>query len=164
MRARLAALPALLLVAIAIWEIVATRAHARSVPDDAAWEKAAAIVRAGHRPGDLIVFAPAWNDPVGRLHLGDLISIEMAARMDADRYGRIWELSIRGANAPEVAGLAPVEEHLGEVEVRRYERAPAVVLAELTTARTDTPGARTDLVEVAFEPHRCVVVAVAGGD
>ena len=58
-----------------------------------------------HHAGDLIVFAPAWVDPVGRLHLGDLIPIEMAARMDADRYGTIWELSIRGARAPETRGL-----------------------------------------------------------
>nr|MDQ3370702.1 hypothetical protein [Myxococcota bacterium] len=80
---------AVVLVAIAIWEIVATRVAARSVPDDAAWRQAAAVVRAAHQPGDLLVFAPGWVDPTGRMHLGDLIPVEMAARLDAARYGRI---------------------------------------------------------------------------
>ncbi|MBV8760695.1 MAG: hypothetical protein JO257_25605, partial [Deltaproteobacteria bacterium] len=98
MRARvLAAIPAVLLVLVSLWETVAARRDATSVPDDAAWTAAEHVVRADYRPGDLIVFAPPWVDPVGRLHLGDLIPVEMAARMDDARYGRIWELSIRGA-------------------------------------------------------------------
>ncbi len=41
-------------------------------PTDADWDAAAAAVRAGFRPGDLIVAAPAWADPILRVHLGDL--------------------------------------------------------------------------------------------
>jgi hypothetical protein len=87
----------------------------------------------------------------------------MAARMDAARYGRIWELSIRGAIARDVVGLVPVEEHPGAVEVRRYERAPAVVVADITVARSEGGGARVELAEVAFEPHRCVLVSAPAG-
>jgi len=105
-----AAVPAILLVLVAVWEIAATRCDAHAVPGDDAWKDAAAVVRAGYRPGDLIVFAPEWADPIGRLHLGDLIPVELAARMDAARFGRIWEVSIRGAHHAEVAGLAPVAE------------------------------------------------------
>jgi hypothetical protein len=36
---RLAAVPALLLVVVAIWEIVATRVHASSVPGDDEWAR-----------------------------------------------------------------------------------------------------------------------------
>jgi hypothetical protein len=43
-----AAAPALLLIAIAGWEVCAAR------------REAAAEVRGGYRPGDLIVFAPGW--------------------------------------------------------------------------------------------------------
>ncbi|MBS1123933.1 MAG: hypothetical protein H6Q90_6161 [Deltaproteobacteria bacterium] len=160
---RLAALPATVLVVVALWEIIATRQQAAAVPADDAWASAAAVVRVGHRPGDLIVFAPDWADPIGRLHLGDLIPVEMAARMDAARYGRIWELSIRGAHAKDVTGLVPTEERdVGGVAVRRYDRAPAVVLADvrevLSTARSTGGGPRVELAEVGFEPHRCVVV------
>jgi hypothetical protein len=160
---RLAAIPALVLVAVALTEIVATRRQAAAVPGDEAWARAAAVVRAGHRPGDLIVFAPDWADPIGRLHLGDLISLDMAGRMDAARYGRIWELAIRGAHARDVAGLVPVEERDEEgVAIRRYERTPAVILADvrdaLATARTIGGVARLELAEVGFEPHRCILV------
>src|SRR3954469_14979043 len=69
----LAAVPALLLVMISLWEIWATRHDAGAVPGDDAWDSATVSVRNQYRRGDLIVFAPDWVDPVGRLHLGDLI-------------------------------------------------------------------------------------------
>lgn len=151
---RLGAIPAALLVIIACWEIVATRCQATSVPGDDAWHDAATYVRGKWQPGDLIVFAPGWVDPVGRLHLGDLIPVEMAARMSAAKYARIWELSIRGATAPDVRGLTPVEERPGPVVVKRYEQKPAEVVGDLLAA------GRVDVVEAGFEPHRCMVIAV----
>ena len=160
MRARLlAAIPAVFLVLVSLWEVVATRLDATSVPGDDAWERAAQIVRSQHQAGDLIVFAPEWADPVGRLHLGDLIPIEMAGRMDAARYGRIWELSIRGARAPETAGLpAAFAQDVGGVIVRRFERTPAVVVSDVLAS-----GQPVTLAEVGFEPHRCIQVVPSPG-
>ena len=160
--------PALLLLVIAGWELVATRHAATSVPDDAAWARAAEVVRAGHQPGDLILFAPRWVDPVGRMHLGDLMPIAMAARMDAARYGRIWELSIRGARAPETAGLSPVEtSDRGGVTVRRFERPPAIVLADVRervlAAKAELVTPRVELAEVGYEPHRCILAVPPAG-
>jgi hypothetical protein len=165
----LGVVPALLLVVIATWEVCATPRDASSVPDDGAWEKASAVVRAGYQPGDLIVFAPAWNDPVGRLHLGDLIPVDMAARMDAARYGRIWEVSIRGARAKETAGLAPQEIITGHgITIRFFSREPTPVLADLRDAVAAVKvegGARPslELAEVGFEPHRCLQIVPAPG-
>lgn len=168
-RARpVAVLPAALLVVVALWEIVATRCDATSVPGDDAWRDAAAEVRAGFRPGDLIVFAPDWVDPTGRLHLGDLIPVDVAARMDAAKFGRIWELSIRGAHHPDTAGLAPASEqtHAG-VTVRRFERTPVTVLADVRdrlAGAVSTGGAPTlELAEVGFAPHRCIQVTPTPG-
>ena len=161
-------MPALLLVAIALWEVCAARRDAGAVPGDAAWRVAGERVRAGFRPGDLIVFAPAWIDPVGRRELGDLIPIEAAARMDAARYGRIWELAIRGARSPDTAGLAAVatEDH-GGVVVRRYERAPVIVVGDviehLATAISDGPRPTLELTEVGFAPHRCLQISPPPG-
>ena len=172
-RARLAAVPAVLLVAIALWEAIAAQRAGAGVPGDEAWARAAQVVRGAHRPGDLIVFAPDWIDPVGRLHLGDLIPIEMAARMDAARYGRIWELSIRGARSPDRSGLAPAETFdAGGVTVRYFERAPAEVLADLRERlpmmRSEAAGApqrppTVELAEVGFAPHRCILVVPRPG-
>jgi hypothetical protein len=164
------AIPAVLLVAIALWEIFATLRAPGGVPDDAAWSSAAKVVRAGFQKGDLIVFAPDWVDPVGRMHLGDLITIDDAARMDPAKYGRIWELAIRGAHSPDTVGLAPtfVRDEDG-VEIRRYERTPVTVLADLRelfgTAKIDGAGRATwELAEVGFAPHRCIQAVPGSSD
>ena len=160
-----AAVPAILLVLIAVWEIAATRCNAHAVPGDDAWKEAAGVVRAGYQPGDLIVFAPEWADPIGRLHLGDLIPVDTAARMDAARFGRIWEVSIRGAHHGDVAGLAPIaEDDRGGVRVARYERAPAVVISDLRDKLAGVQpsgggrGPTLELAEVGFAPHRCIQI------
>ena len=155
-----AALPAVVLVAVCIWEIAVIVRAGDDVGSDADWDRAAAAVRADHEPGDLITFAPRWIDPTGRLHLGDLISLDMAGRMDGARYGRIWELSIRGAHAPETRGLEPAwTGHFGPVTVRRFEHEPARVLSDfvslLGTASRSGVVARV-FEEVGFEPHQCV--------
>ncbi len=157
--------PAIVVVLVALWEIFATRHAATSVPDDDAWADAARTVRSQYQQGDLIVFAPDWVDPVGRLHLGDLIPIDVAARMDAARFGRIWEVSIRGARSPDTAGLMPnqVTKRYG-IEIRTYERPPVEVLADLrdrvstATVLKGGRGPSLELVEVGFAPHRCIQV------
>jgi len=156
----LAAAPALLLVIVALWEIVETVRATRSVPDDVAWERAAQIVRGRFHPGELIVFAPGWADPIGRLHLGDLIPVETAARMDDAKFGTIWELSIRGAHAPDVAGLHADWEVGGDVEVRRFHQAAVEVvddvLEHLAELKSDGVKPTLELAEVGFAPHRCL--------
>lgn len=97
-------------------------------PTDRDWRALAAEVRAGFQPGDLIVAAPAWADPLLRMHLGDLIPIAVAGRLDAARFGRIWEISQRGARAGETAGghIVQSSRH-GALTLRRYERPAARV-------------------------------------
>jgi hypothetical protein len=97
-------------------------------PTDGDWRAAAREVRAGFRPGDLIVAAPAWADSILRVHLGDLIPVEVAGRLDDDRFARVWEVSQRGARAPAGAqGDVVAERRFGALTVRRVERpAPAV--------------------------------------
>lgn len=155
MRAGLAALlPAALLLIVSVWEIGATARAPGGVPGDGDWARAAAAVRERKAPGELVVFAPRWVDPVGRLHAGDLLSVEDAARMDAARYSAIWELSIRGARAPETRGLrAASTERFGGVTVRRYEQEPVVVVSDLVAL---APPGKVVLAEVGFAPHRCV--------
>jgi hypothetical protein len=163
-------IPAALLIVAAVWSTCRIGAAADGVPPDEAWQRAAAAVRAQHQRGDLVVFAPGWIDPVGRMVLGDLIPVEMAARLDADRYAVIWELAIRGERSAETAGLrAESEVDVGGVVVRRFVREPAVVVtdlvAELARARIEGPRARgpsVEIAEVGFEPRRCIVVGAVG--
>jgi hypothetical protein len=165
----IAVVPALLLVVLSLWEVCATPRHASDVPNDRTWARAEDIVRAGYQPGDLIVFAPEWVDPVGRYHLGDLIPIEMAGRMDAARYGRIWELSIRDAHAPETAGLIPATTRVvNGITVRSFVRTPVTVVSDvrdqLASVRVEGGSRPTlELAEVGFAPHRCLQVIPAPG-
>jgi hypothetical protein len=138
------------------------------VPGDDGWRRAAAVIRERLQPGDLIVFAPRWVDPVGRMHLGDLIPVADAARMDAARFATIWELSIRGARAPETAGLTQADtREVGGGTVRRVTQAPAQVVTDFVAsaarARSDRGGVTAVLAEVGFEPHRCIQVVPPPG-
>src|SRR6516165_5176941 len=94
-RAGLVAVAAVSLLAVV--ETATALIAPRLAPTDADWAAAAAAVRAGFRPGDLIVAAPAWADPVLRVHLGDLIPPEVEGRLDDERFARVWEVGQRGA-------------------------------------------------------------------
>ncbi len=156
--------PAAVLVLVSLWEVLAVARAGDDTGTDAEWARAADIVRSRYQPGDLITFAPDWIDPVGRLHLGDLIPVDVAARMDADRYARVWQLSIRGARSADVRGARRTwSQSFGGVTAALYEREPAVVLYdfvdELPAARREslrTGPPAEDIEEVGFEPHRCV--------
>ncbi|MGB3050480.1 MAG: hypothetical protein WBB42_05745 [Polyangiales bacterium] len=88
-----------LIVALAVFELVAHPMIRAATPSDESWEAAAAFVRARYRSSDRIVGAPAWVDPIVRNQLGDLLSLRMAAPPDPAGIDRLWELSIRGARS-----------------------------------------------------------------
>jgi hypothetical protein len=116
-------------------------------PTDADWDAAAAAVRAGFRPGDLIVAAPGWADPILRVHLGDLIPAEVAARMDDDRFGRIWEVGQRGAHAAAAQGATATvarDERFGRLRVRLLERPAEAVTYDFVTHQADARVTRRD--------------------
>lgn len=160
--------PAAALVLLAVWEVWVTLAVPREVASDGDWAAAAAEVRAGFRPGDLIVFAPAWADPIGRRELGDLIPLDDAARMDSARFARIWEVSLRGASNSEAARAHRVSSHgHGGVRVRLFEQTPVKVktdfVAQATIARFEGGSGVPIVEEVGFQPHKCLRVEPAPG-
>jgi hypothetical protein len=128
--------PVYLAAALALLALVET-ANALLAPlrvaSDGDWTGAAAEVRKDFREGDLIVFAPYWADQRGRAHLGDLVTVEMAGHSDADRYSRVWELSIRGEHHREAAGkLVKTSEH-GKVTIRLFEKPAEHVSFDFTS-------------------------------
>jgi hypothetical protein len=120
-------------------------------PATADWQAAAELVRGDFRKGDLIVAAPVWADPVMRLHLGDLIPLAVAGRLDDAPFGRVWEIGQRGEHAPEAEiGTLALSRRFGALTVRRIERQPAVVTydfvarwSDATLSRVDSKGAVT---------------------
>jgi hypothetical protein len=135
-RAGLAVLAAVSLLAI-VESATALVAPYRA-PTDADWRAAAAEIRGGFRAGDLIVAAPAWADSILRVHLGDLIPVEVAGRLDDERFGRVWEVSQRGARADAAArGAVAAERRFGALTVRRIERRPAAISYDFVARWSD---------------------------
>jgi hypothetical protein len=151
--------PALLascaLAVIAIWEIAVMARSKSAAPTDADWQAAAKLVDSEWQDGDLVVFAPAWVDPVGRRWLGHRLTLADAGRMDAEHYTRIWELSIRGAWAPELGHWdeAELERDFGAVHVRRKKQPGATVTWRLHEGAPVT--------EVDFRPRQCMRISGA---
>lgn len=146
---------ALLVALLGAGEIGSQWVTASRVPSDDEWRAAAAYVRANHLPDDGIVFAPSWVDPIGRLHVGDLVSVEEAARPDRSRQGRIWEVSNRGAEHPEARGRVAESRVFGRVRVRRIERRAAQVLYDFSASAPE----RRRVAEVDFRPYSCLHAA-----
>jgi uncharacterized Zn-binding protein involved in type VI secretion len=132
-------------VALALIETAVAVIAPLRAPTDANWAAAERDVRAGFQPGDLIVAAPAWADPVMRMHLGDLIPLATAGRMDGARYGRVWEIDQRGARAPEGRdGRVVAETRHGALTVRRVERIGAAVSYDFLARWNDAHVSRVD--------------------
>jgi hypothetical protein len=135
----------IVLASLAVVETTVALVAPALAPTDADWDAAAAAVRAGFRPGDLIVAAPGWADPILRVHLGDLIPPEVAARMDDDRFGRVWEVSQRGAHTPAARGATVArDERYGHLRVRLLERPAETVSYDFVARGADARVTRRD--------------------
>lgn len=124
---------------IGVWELGAHLVQTRSVVSAEEWTQARAAVESEWKPGDLVVFAPEWADPLGREYFGPtLAGTHEEARPDESRYPRAFEVSIRGKHAPELAGWPQRERRkVGPVTITLLENpSPARVLDDLVTHAT----------------------------
>jgi hypothetical protein len=163
--------PAAVIAIVALGELYSACGYQGAGADEEDWQAVRELFAERHRPGELIVFAPGWIDPLGRHHLGDSMTVEMAARMDAARFPVIWEVSQGGAEAPEVQGKSADDTwELGDLRVRRFERVARQLVYDFTSevagARIEGPAVGRParrLEEVGFEPHYCVRAEVRPG-
>jgi hypothetical protein len=134
-RRRVPVVVAVLVLLLALAESVNAVVAPMRAPTDKDWTSAAAAVRAGFHPGDLVVAAPGWADPILRSKLGDLVPLAVAGRMDAARYGRVWEISQRGAHAAESVGatVATASKH-GRLTVTLWHKPAATVTFDFVAA------------------------------
>lgn len=128
----------LVLAAIPVVGVAELALHAKQtssdIVPDSDWTAARDAVKAEIKPDDLVLFAPFWADPLGRRFFGDeLAGIDREARPDETRFARAFEVSIRGARRPELAGWKKVSEKtVGKVTVGLYENpAPAKPITDL---------------------------------
>lgn len=125
----------ILLCVLGLGEILADRIQRSRVPTRQDWEAAARAVRQAHRPGELIVTAPGWADPLGRLVLGDLMTLDDVTRPDAATYAAIYELSLRGArHADTRRARVDWRRTFGRITATRYVQTPAQVTTDFYEA------------------------------
>lgn len=120
-------------IAIAVVEVIGHFVVQARVVTDEDWHRAAVRVREQWQPGDLIVAAPEWTDPLVRRELGDQIRVADAGRSDQARYRRLWAMSVRGhrpAQAPD--GAPEFDEQVGPVRILRWALDPARVLYDFS--------------------------------
>ncbi len=121
---------------VGLLELLLHMGQMGSVVPVADYAGAKTIITQDLKPDDLVLFAPAWNDPVGRETLGnDVITLERAAFPDVSRFPRAYEVSIRGASRPETKDWKVLSERSsGKVTVRLRENPhPVHVLSDLVT-------------------------------
>ena len=121
---------------VGLGEFVAHEVQIHSVVTDDEWKQARAAVESEYKPGDLVVFAPDWTDPLGREFFGDALApTANEGRPDETRFARAFEVSIKGAHAPELAGWSPhATRKVGSVTITTLENpSPAHLLDDLVT-------------------------------
>ncbi|MBK6846633.1 MAG: hypothetical protein IPG96_03480 [Proteobacteria bacterium] len=124
------------LVVLLAWEITATlRQHQHATPA-ADWQTAGQALRRLHRAGEPVLVAPEWARPLAYAQLSGVIDLERATLSDLDRFGRVWQLSTRGAQHRWLSDRAPRQAwHFGLVELALYVQPhPAQVLFDFTAA------------------------------
>ncbi|MBM4361464.1 MAG: hypothetical protein FJ104_02195 [Deltaproteobacteria bacterium] len=106
----------------------------RRAPGLADWQAARPAVEALRRPGEPLLVAPRWAEPVARHVLGDArFPLEEVARADESRFEAALEVSLLGESAPEIASWPVLEERrAGKLLLRRRKNpAPRPALQDL---------------------------------
>ena len=119
---------------VGVVELLAHVKQSHGAPSDADWNAARDAVRATQQPGDLVVFAPSWVDPLGRKWFGrDLATVAREARADEARFARALEVSIRGQHVPELRAWKKTSERsVGAITITVLENpSPVRVLDDL---------------------------------
>lgn len=116
----------LVLPVVALAELGAHYYFSQRAPTAGQWRDLPAAVDAVRRPGDLLVVAPQWAEPLARQVLGEQrMPLADLGRMDATSYAGALEVGLLGEHAPEVGHFTQVAiERSGPFLIRRL-RNPA---------------------------------------
>ena len=172
------------LLALGSWETFAPFAHRAATPSSSDWAATVAQLRTERDSEDAaILIAPDWLAPLARFHLGPLVPLAMATLSDVDRFGRIFELSLKGHRHRWLQRRTAIKQFdHGSLRLSlfqqtaaqiRYDFTEKVAHASVTVGPPRTPCAKRGerfvcnaragwnwvgphLAEVAHRPYRCV--------
>jgi hypothetical protein len=113
----------LLVPAIGLLELGAQAWVSNRAPDIDDWRAVAPTVLSSKRPGEPLVLAPEWAEPIARHAFGDAaFPVAELGRSDLGAYRRVFEVSLLGARSEEARGFRVVsEERSGPFTLRVLE-------------------------------------------
>jgi hypothetical protein len=136
---------------VGLVELVALVVQSARAPAFEDWRLTEPLVRELGEPGDLVVVAPHWAEPIVRRVLPrEAMPLRDVARSDERGYAHVLEVSLRGARAPGFEGYR---------ELGRREAGPFVVRRLASPAPTPV---RYDFVDQASPPSLEVFVRALG--
>ncbi len=95
----------------AVCELGAHVYFSRRAPNEAQWASVRPLVASWYKPGDVVVVAPYWAEPMARWKFGEqLMPLADVARPDPTRYAEAIEVSAMGKRSPELEGWRLVRE------------------------------------------------------
>ncbi|MCB9555439.1 MAG: hypothetical protein H6707_04995 [Deltaproteobacteria bacterium] len=150
-----------LVVAVALAEATALWLQKSATPSEQDWQRAVTALDGQRKAGEPILAAPFWVQPLAYRYLGQRIDLALAGVSDVDRFARVWQLSIRGAQHRYLAARQPSQTlQFGGVTLTRYDTAkPAAVLFDfrenIAQANVETVGKITSSCRWSGDRHRC---------
>jgi hypothetical protein len=138
----------LLVPVLGVTELVTHWTQTRTTMDDEAWAAVRVHVRERIQPADLLVFAPSWVGPVGRMQLGDeLVTLERGAYADVSRFARAFEVSTRGQRHEALRDWPQVEQtQVGALRVRLLSNPAYREVLDDLVAHDTADGMQVELV------------------
>jgi len=101
-------------LSIPILGVVELAAHfyfSHRAPTKAQWDDVRSFVASWYKPGEPVVIAPQWAEPMARWSFGDaLMPTRDVARPDMSSYREALEVATLGSRSPELAGWKVVRE------------------------------------------------------
>jgi len=101
-------------LAIPVLGLVELAAHfyfSHRAPTKAEWDGVRSLVASWYQPGEVVVVAPQWAEPMARWSFGDaLMPTRDVARPDTTGYRQALEVATLGSRSPELAGWKVVRE------------------------------------------------------
>lgn len=151
---------ALIVALVAIVETAATWLFAGPPAKKEGWDNASKYLRKSFKKGDLLLFAPAWIGPTGRMHMGELLDIHQMARPDEAAFSRIWIIGLEGKTRPETKKARLVSQKVfGNIQVSLFENKTDLPLFDfyenVSTAQVNVLRPDGSIVErCPFQPSR----------
>jgi hypothetical protein len=138
----------LLVPAAGLLELGAHLFFSHRAPTKHQWDDVRSLVAAWYQPGEVVVVAPYWAEPMARWSFGDaLMPTRDVARGDATGYVQAIEVATLGSRAPELAGWRVLrEEKHGPFTIREVSNPTSSEVTYNFVDHVDPASAEVDIV------------------